>query len=618
MTSPFGENEVVIESFRGTEGLSEIFDFRIEALSETENLNFDKAIGEKFSVTINAAGGADRQFNGLLVEANWGGVKGGLHRYELVLRPWLWLLSFSTDCRIFAEKNVPDIIREIFRDSGFTDFRFTLTESYPTLEYCVQYRETSLDFVLRLMEENGIYYFFEHTKEKHTLVLADARSSHKPCPGLAKVPFWPLEGDSRRDRQTLEDWRAHRRLRTGTFSLTDYDPLQPNAELDADAEGDGPKPKPLEKYDYPGRYIDREEGRRLARVWMQAEHAEDRRRQARGTAVSLLPGGLVTLEKHPTAAENDEYLVVRCQHRYETARFRSTGGAIAGGGDPEYAGIFDLQPASRPYRPPEVTPKPRVSGPQTARVICRDGEEIDVDEHGRITVRFHWDRKNDVSRRVRVAQVWAGKGWGGVFIPRRDQEVVVEFLEGDPDQPLVVGAVYNGENTPPYDLPAEKNIAGWKTQSTKGGGGNNEFTFDDTAGNEVIHTFAEKDLKTEVSNVASYSYGAELSQPRSGAALFTEVEKGDEKRVIKQGDRKTNLEMGSDILDAAQKITMTANVEIKLQVGASKITIDQKGIKLDAPMIEINGAALVKVNAPMTKIDGSATLMLTGGIVKIN
>jgi type VI secretion system secreted protein VgrG len=595
LRTPLGPDELAITRLDGHEGLSELFEFKVEAVSETANLDFDKAIGRNAVVTVTAQDDKKRRFNGVLVEARWLGEREKLHVYQVVLRPWLWLLSHTANCQIFEKKTAPQIIKDIFSENGFSgSVRDDLTASYPQFEYCVQYRETDMHFVCRLMEEFGIYYYFEHSEDKHTLVLADSKSSHKPVPGLSSIEFLPTHGDKRRDKQQLVDWSVHRAFRSGRFVLNDYDYLKPNANLLADVEGKAPyEHGDMEVFDYPGRYVEQSDGRSLAKVRLEAAQAKDGRRLGVGSAVSLFPGGLVSLQRHPTGSENVEYLILGCTHTVASQGYRSD----APGSDAYYSGVYEFMPSSKPFRAPLITPKPIISGPQTAKVVGKPGEEIDVDEHGRITLQFFWDRKKVVSRRVRVAQVWSGKSWGGIVIPRIGQEVVVQFLEGDPDQPLVIGTVYNKDNTVPYTLPADKTIAGVKSNSTKGGGGYNEFIFDDKKGQELIRAHAQKDLEVKV--------------------LHDEKREVDNNQSEKIG-KNVEVDVGmQQTVSIGTTYTMTANLKIELKVGASTLTIDPSGITLNAPMIKFVGVGSVMTQAPMVSTQAAGTIMMQAPFTNI-
>ncbi|WP_315832425.1 type VI secretion system Vgr family protein [Bradyrhizobium prioriisuperbiae] len=584
LTTPLGKDVLVFARLDASEGLSELFEFRIECLSEQADINFDDAIGKQCTLKVKLHG-KEREFSGILVEAQWLGLKGGYYDYRIVLKPWLWLLSRTTDCRIWQDKKAPDIIKEVFKDRGFNDFESKLTEegSCPKLEYCVQYRETDLNFVCRLMEQHGIYYFFKHEGGKHTLVLADSKSSHQPISGLAKIPYLPLTGSDRRGEQHIYDWIAERRFRTGKIELNDYNYQKPNAKMISDAKGsESYTHSEMEIYDYPGKYKEKSDGERYAKIQLQSEQAMDHRRHGNGDAISLFPGGLTKLEKHLKDSQNIEYLVVRSTHSFVNETYR-TGGA-GDGGQHVYFGSFEFLPSDRPFRAPLVTPKPRINGVQTAKVVTKDdnsNEEIDVEELGEIYVRFFWDRKKKRSCRLRVAQVWSGKRWGGQIIPRVGQEVVVEFLEGDPDRPLVIGTVYNDEYKLPYDLPSKKTIAGLKSDSTKGGSGYNEWNFEDKKGSEKITIHAEKDHDVTVRDTETRTIG---DKAMGGDTRKTTLKNGNDKLDINLGGQHITMTMDQTV-DAGISISLTANVMIKFQVGASSITLTPAAILINAPII---------------------------------
>ncbi|WP_279595456.1 type VI secretion system tip protein TssI/VgrG [Methylobacterium sp. J-090] len=594
--TPLGKNKLVMTRFEGVEGLSELFEYKVDAISNLENIDFDKLIGKNCHVKFKSYDNVERFFNGVLVDADWSGPRQAANAYRLVLKPWLWLLGRRATCRIFKDKTVFDIIEEVFDDGGFKDFEIKASRGdYEKIEYCVQYRETDLAFVSRLMEEWGVYTHFEHSAQRHQLVLSDARSCHRPvAAGGGSLPFVQLTGADRRDREHLSAWRAERRFRTGKFCANDFDYMKPTANLKAEQQaGAGYEKGALEAYDYPGRYTERDLGQKRAKVRLEAEQAQDHRKHAAGDAASLFPGALVTLRQHPT--DDGQYLVVRATHRVEAELYRSGEGA---GTVPLYAGLYELQPADRPFRAPFVTARPLVHGPQTALVVTRKGkesEEIDVDEEGRIFVQFHWNRDKDrISRPVRVAQQWSGKSWGWQVIPRVGQEVVVEFLEGDPDQPLVVGTVYNKDYPHPFKLPDEKTVSGFKSDSTKGHGGHNKLTFDDKKSSEAIALRAEKDLDAVVRNAETREIGVAFETPQGKPSRSTTLKNGDEKLKVESGDWN---------VDIAEKIHIKAGTQIVIEVGASKVTMTPSSIKIEAGEIKVQGTALIEQQAPLIKIN---------------
>jgi type VI secretion system secreted protein VgrG len=502
LTTPLGDNALALTRFSASEGLSELFEIRIEAASEEGSLDFASAMGLGSAVELKTQDGQKRYFNGVMTEARWAGTQEDLYLYELVLRPWLWLLTRTSDCKIFAQKSPTDIIKQVFSDRGFSDFRDATTGSPPTLEYCVQYRETDFNFVCRLMEEYGVYYFFEHSNDKHTLVLADAKSSHKPMPSLKSVAYNPVADAGRREKQYLDVWSLGRRAQSGVFVLEDYGYKKPSADLLAQSQNPGGYAHDsMEMFDYPYGYVDTEGnalvdkgvGDKLAKYKLEALQSLDKRRTAMGAAASLFPGGLVTLERHPESGENREYLITHCTHDFQAESYRSGAGDSFG-----YIGNYEMTPSDRQFRAPLVTRKPEIVGFQSALVVG-DGE-IDVDKLGRILVQFYWDRKKSQSRRVRVAQIWAGKTRGALFTPRVGDEVLIAYEEGDPDRPIVIGSVYNGTNTVPMTLPDKKTGSGILTRSSTGGNGYHMFLFDDTAGSEKVKLRSQKDLMFKALN----------------------------------------------------------------------------------------------------------------------
>ncbi len=503
LTTPLGTDVLGLSRFSCVEGLSELFEIRVEAVSTQANLDFSSALGLGATIELNTQDEQKRYFHGIMTEARWGGSKQDLSVYQMVLRPWLWLLTRTSDCKIFAKMTPNDIIKQVFSDHGFTDFRDAST-ARPKLEYCVQYRETAFNFVSRLMEHFGLYYFFEHEDGKHTLVMADGRACHSTAPGLSTVEYNPVDDAERRQSQYVETWSLGRRLQTGVFVLEDYGYKTPSTNLLAQAQGPGGYGNDsLEMFDYTYTYVDVEgnnyvvvdEGEKFAKYRLEAVQSLDQRRSAMGAAPSLFPGALVTLEKHPDDGQNQQYLLTHCAHDFEEADYRSGYAGSAG-----YVGNYELTPSDRQFRAPAVTRRPEIVGVQSALVVG-DGE-IDVDDEARILVQFYWDRKDTSSRRVRVAQVWAGARGkrGALFTPRVGDEVLVQYEDGDPDRPIVVGSVYNGTNTVPMDLPSKKVKSGIRTLSSTGGSGYNMFLFDDTAGSEKVKLRAQKDLMFKALN----------------------------------------------------------------------------------------------------------------------
>lgn len=597
-----GKDFFVLTSFSADEGLSRLFEYSVEALSDVENADIKALLGEKASVRLTTYGGGERHFNGIVTDTQWIGVRDDRFLYRFTLRPWLWLLSRQSDCRLFHNKTVTDIIEQLFRDAGGYRFSLRTSERYPTLDYCVQYRESQFAFVSRLMEKYGIYYYFRHSRDDHELVLADTRSSHDMLEASSadrrrdadgKFQYLPRGGADQRAREHFIDWSTDRRLHSGRFSLDDFDFQKSTANLFLSKEEGEQASRKHEIYDYPGEYASQEDGELLAKVLARAAAAADGRRHADGDATSIFPGALVNFSGHPTNAENGQYLVLEARHSFIQDVYRS---GTAGGGE-IYRGSYVLLRGDTRFAAQQLTPRPVIAGIQTAIVVAdkgSEGEEIDVDEYGRILVRFHWDREEgSASKRIRVAQVWSGKAWGGQFIPRVGQEVVVEFLEGNPDRPLVIGTVYNDQHKLPYDLPAKKTISGLKSETTKNGGGHNELRFDDQKDNEVVGVHAQKDLSATIRHSETRQIGEDFPTPSGKASREATISNGDD--VLK-------IERGSLLVEAA--------TTIELKVGQSRIIMDDVSVTIDTPTLTIKSVE--------TKVEGTATVTLKGGLIKIN
>jgi type VI secretion system secreted protein VgrG len=609
LVTRLGTDKLVLSSFEVTEELSKPFEIRVECLSTDQNIDFNPALGQKAHIRYNTIGKAKRYFSGMLVEASWFGEREAMSSYQIVLRPWFWLLTQASDCRIFQNKTPLQIIEDVFKKSGFTDFEIKTTENYKAIDYYVQYRETNFDFVCRTMETFGIYYYFKHSADNHIMVLADAKSSHQPIPSLPKCRFIGMGERTRDTEETLSSWLSGRMFRTGKVTVKAFDFDKPSANLTADhTSGGGYAHDTLEVYDYPEKYKQGEEsdlGQKYAKARLQAAQSLDKRRHAAGDAASLFPGGLTTLEKHPMDSENKEYLVVAATHSFVAESYRS--GSSSASGD-SYSGHYTLQLSDRPFRAPIETPKPVIYGPQTAVVVGPKGEEIYTDKHGRIKVQFHWDRqgKNDdkSSRWIRVSQTHSGKGWGGVYLPRIGMEVVVEFIEGDPDRPLVVGTVYNGDNKMPYEMPTNKTQAGMKTRSSKGGGeaNYNEFVFEDKKGSEFVRFHAEKDMDYTVEDKETRTVKGKNKKAAGETTRATVIEKGDDILTVKTGDQ--HVTIGRDqIIDVAENIIMKAGTSITLKVGLSTITMTKSSITIKSPTITVKseGQTTIKAGTELTQ-----------------
>ncbi len=479
--------------WHGSEGLSSLYQFKVEALTD-DNPAPHTLLGQRALLTVHAPEGS-RYVHGIVAAASEG--RQGLRQrlMEVVIAPLAWRLLYSIDCRIFQQKSVRDIVTAVLREHQIEGdaVRFELQGAHDPHEYCVQYRESDWAFISRLCEEEGIYYFFDHSESEHVLVFADHPRAHPAIEGDAHVPFHDETGAVEGSAFVSALW-ATARIGVGKVRLQDFNFQQPALNLGSDAAG--ADNADLEVYDYPGGHQALGTGRRLARVRLEEQEWQHHTARGRSNCTRLAAGCRFTLDDGDGVLREElrqEYVITAVTHRGEQVTAHAQGGVLA---TPEYVNEFEVIPASVPYRPLRVTPRPVVHGVQTA-IVVGPGGEIYTDAHGRVKVQFHWDRlgRRDAQSScwIRVSQAWAGQGYGFIAIPRIGHEVIVSFLEGDPDQPIITGRVYHGTNTVPYDLPGSMTRTTLKSNSSPGGGGSNELRFEDMAGGEEIYQHAQKD-----------------------------------------------------------------------------------------------------------------------------
>ena len=528
-----GFTGLALVQMRGQDCLSRCFEFEITAVSGTPDIKANTLLGEEVSLS----GAPDpknssrkRYFHGIVDGFSFIGSDGqGLWRYRLSVRPRLWLLSKASDNRIFQQKTVRDIVSEVLDQHGVSDYEWDLRGTLPQREYCVQYGESDLDFVQRLLEHEGIFYFFSFTENKHTLMFRDNVQSLESADGNATLPFLThfftrtnAQGRAAAPEGITRFSRVDR-IVPGSHSMTDYDFEKPSADLMAKADNAKAHSNANgARYGYPGTYIEHGRGGHLADVRNQEDQVHAHVITALSSASLPGSGNMFSLTGFPRQHENIAYAIERVEYDLRGRHFRSAAPSRAQGGDaakarqlsPEsladmadvggFAAHYTLVPQTNFYRPPYLTPRPVMKGPQTAVVVGPAGEEIYTDKYSRVKVQFHWDRlgASDESSTcfIRVSSAWAGAGWGFIQIPRIGQEVIVDFLEGDPDQPIITGRVYNAEQMPPYALPGNATQSGWKSNSSPGGGGWNELRFEDKKGNEEVYFQAEKDHNELVKN----------------------------------------------------------------------------------------------------------------------
>ncbi|WP_455203662.1 type VI secretion system Vgr family protein [Kaarinaea lacus] len=484
VSTPLEQDVLLFYRMSAIEELGRLFKYEVELLSEDANINLDDVLGKVISVNVELADNKRRSFHGYVSRIQYLGMQDEFHLYHATLRPWLWFLTRSADCRIFQTKTVPDIIKEVFRDFGFSEFEDQLSANYKQREYCAQYRETAFAFISRLMQQEGIYYYFKHDDQQHSLVLADSISAHSRVPENEQIPFYPKQEHERREADHLDDWYVSRDYESQRYTLNDFDFTKPKASLEVRENVEDGRDD-YEIFDYPGEYSELEDGQAVARTRAEQLQSQFERVHGKGNVRTLCVGDLFELTNYPRDDQNKEYLITHARYFLHSDAYTSK---TTSKSSPPYRCVITAIDSSHSYRSPRTTPRPKVPGPQTAIVVGPKGEQVWTDKYGRVKVQFHWDRygKKDENSScwVRVSQNWAGKRWGGMHIPHIGQEVIVDFLEGDPDRPLITGRVYNADNMPPKVLPGEK------SKSIIRDDYGNELMFDATQGNEYIRLYS--------------------------------------------------------------------------------------------------------------------------------
>lgn len=612
------------------ERISAIPTFDVDFWCEDSKLALEDIVGETMHIVAgDDAGSKKRFFRGTCTSAEFVGKLDVGGHFKAIVRPWLWYLTRRTDLRIFQNEKVSDIIMKVIDEHGFSGSIVNkLSETYEPREYCVQYRETDFDFISRLMEEEGIYYFFQHAGDTEKMVLADGPSAHQDVPAPSTLKYLPYHA-----RSTVEvvdpfvfAWSGAEQIRSGKVSLDDYDFEKSRGDLAkvSNIQAGKYSREADVRYDYPGRYRTNSRGDKYVKVRREADAIQHHVVRGMSDAINLEVGGKVTVKdliRSKDPADPANVMLIECHH--DILQLQA--------GSPEYFGDmlkelltsgigaeheephivqFSAIDAEKQYRAPQVTPWPKVGGIHTAVVTGPSGEEIHTDPFGRIKVQFHWDLdgQNDEKTTcwVRTMMPWTGKNWGAIAIPRIGQEVVIDFEEGDPDRPLCVGMLYNDKTMPPYKLPDNKTQSGVKTNSSLGGGGFNELMFEDKKGSELVRFQAEKDYKQIVKNDAEITVG--LEKKDKGDLKLTVH--NDYETIVKQGDMSVDVKMG--------KITVTAMKSIEFKVGGSSIFMDSQSIAIKSPTIDVKGSAKVDVGSPMTTVKGDMLLVLNGKLVKIN
>lgn len=503
IASPLGKDKLLFRRMAGVEELGRLFQYEVELCSEDPNITFDQIIGQNVTVRMNYSESGARYINGAINRFARTQEVEDLTYYQATIVPSLWFLTRTRDCRIYQEKDAVAIIKSVLSEQGISNVEYKLgSVTYPKREYCVMYRESYFDFISRLMEQEGIYYYFKHADGVHTLVLINASSLHEAVPGYETMKY-VLKDKGSIEQNSIFYWIEMGQFDSGRFVSADFNLKTPQSVMKAQSEIARSNAKAtLERFDYPGQFAVVADGNKYAKVRAEEYQVDYQTFRAECVIRGAACGALYAMTDYPLASQNTDYIITSTTINVVGEDYTST--PVEGQKLDPFKCTFTAIRKTAQFRSQSLTPKPFVHGPQTAIVVGPVEEEIYTDEYGRIKVQFHWDRygKADANSScfIRLAQSWAGKNWGAVVLPRKGQEVVVEFLEGDPDRPIVVGALYNEENKPPYALPTNMTMSVMKSSSSKGGEGFNEIRFEDKKDSEQIFVHGQKNFDKRILN----------------------------------------------------------------------------------------------------------------------
>jgi type VI secretion system secreted protein VgrG len=604
LSTPLGK-DLLFRELRGREELGRPSAFELSALSTRADIKPSDLLGKSVTVKLELVKGGFRYFNGYVTRFSQGTIVGKYYEYQMTVNAWLWFLTRTADCKIFQEKTAPDIIKEVFGDHKMAIFEDALSGSYAKREYTVQYRETDFAFVSRIMEEEGIFYYFEHKDGKHTLKLVDGESGYKKLENKASIAYYPPGRALHGNEEYIQSFRQAQRIEPGTVATRSFDFANPKADLGVKAQNIQPvQSADYEVFDFQGDYIKTDNGEHLAQVRVDEYHSEFELAEAETNVRDIAVGRLFSLTNAPRKDQEKDYLIVSAEWGLRNNTYEASINE-----DAAYSCTMTVLQSKQQFRPARSTPRPTMGGPQTAVVVGPGGEEIYTDKYGRVKVQFHWDRygkKNENSSCwMRVSSPWAGANWGGVAIPRIGQEVVVDFLEGDPDQPLIVGRLYNADQMPPYALPGNMTQTGIKTRSSKGGGAANfnEIRFEDKKGSEQVFLHAEKNQDIEVEKDETHWVG----QDRKKTIDRDEMTHVKHDRTERVGNNETIL------IDNNKKVTvvrdhdesvggnMTIGVKQSLTETVALNYAETVGVAME---LSVGAALAISVGAAMTETVG--------------
>lgn len=611
----------------GTEELGRAFNYEVTLLIE-ETVDLEKLLGESITIKVRGDDGEIyRYINGIASEIVSLGQRSQFNALKATLRPWFWILSLSSDNRVFQEMSVTEIIKKVFDDNGFSDFEISTSKTYRKRDYCVQYGETSFEFVSRLMEEEGIYYYFDHRDGKHQMIICDDDAGHKASEmedGSSKLLFRP-PGEARYGLQHISEWRLKHALQTEKVVLDSYDFEKSTADLKQESDDKGQHAHSgKERYEYGQLWTEKSDGDHLSRVRREEHASRNRVIDGVSNAPGISTGFLMTLEEHPVKAENAKHLVVRTMIKLKNSDVETQ----LQSEETSYECEFSALKTPAEYRSARSTRKALVRGPQTAIVVGPNGKEIWTDKFGRVKVQFHWDRVGKQDEKsscwIRVATTWAGNVWGSISIPRIGQEVIVDFLEGDPDQPIITGSVYNEKHMPPFALPENQTQSGIRTRSSMDGDPKtfNELRFEDKKDSEEIYFHAEKDFKRVVENDDRLIVGKDK---KDNGDQTIEIHRN-RTVTLDEGDDTLTVKKGNQTIDIKKKISIEAGDELHIKVGMSSLTMKKNGdITIKGKNITTDGKGKISFKAVQdfsaqgmnAKIKGNVAAEMSGTTAKV-
>lgn len=610
VTTPLGEDVLLLEHFEGKEAISTPYEFHLHMVSTQKNLNIEQLINQGITVQLRLPDMSYRPIHGICRSARQLELDMGLTTYQMEIVPKFWFLTQSADCRFFLDKTVPDILEQVLGQHG-VQFQTNLTKSYEKRKFLVQYRETDFNFCSRLMEESGIWYYFKYEMGSHTMILADAPASVKQLPFQNKAKF-AFEEYVTHEADCVQTVEFERNFTTGKVSLWDFDFTKQYDPFTTSVAG---KYAASEKYDYPGGKWNADGLDPNARTWLEMEESHLTIVRGASQVRAFCPGFKFELQEHFNASINQSYLLLAVHHDVKGNSYRSDREVPF-----EYKNIYEAMPSTVPFRPARVAVKPTIKGTQTAIVVSDvPGEEIFPDKYGRVKVMFHWDRERKNSAWIRVSQAWAGLNWGWITIPRVGQEVVVSYMDGDPDRPLITGRVYDEMQPVPYKLPDHKTVSTWKSRSSKNGSDKNfnEIRMEDLKGKEQLFIHAEfqrddrtKKEKREYVGASSHLIVVEDSKQLIKGNQSVEIKVARKEKV----GAKYSLQVGSDFhnkvgtnyaLDAGMEVHIKGGMKVIIEAGMQAtlkgpggfVNIDPSGVQIQGTMVLINSGGAAGVGS---------------------